>query len=359
FYSQQPSIKSLDYTLITSLSIDEINKKINLIENLSLTTTTVDLVIVNKIETNTYDWEKLFSICKLNGFILFSSDIIIPREQLQINNFIQIVTRKNYQLWKKLSNENLTDIIVNIDNKNFQWIEQIKTLLLNSSSQRIWLISNQIDNGIIGFFNCLRREPGGQSLRCIHIQDSEYILNENILNILKTRDLAVNIYQNGVWGSYIHQHLQTSKDSAWTETDNAHVNVLNRGDLSSLTWLQSPIITTNNINDPNSDTCTVHYASLNFRDIMLATGKLSSEAIPGYLKMQGCLLGLEFSGLDSSGQRIMGLLSAKGLATKVAIDKRYSWYVPDNWTLEQAATIPVVYSTAYYALVVRGRLKRG
>jgi len=88
-------------------------------------------------------------------------------------------------------------------------------------------------------------------------------------------------------------------DSAWIETDNAHVNVLNRGDLSSLTWLQSPVITTTNTNDPNFDTCTVHYASLNFRDIMLgkiifrikftmhffilATGKLSPEAIPGKL----------------------------------------------------------------------------
>lgn len=28
--------------------------------------------------------------------------------------------------------------------------------------------------------------------------------------------------------------------------------------------------------------------------------------------MQGCLLGLEFSGVDSSGQRLMGLLSARG-----------------------------------------------
>ncbi|CAF3488066.1 unnamed protein product, partial [Rotaria sp. Silwood1] len=270
FYSQQPSIKSLEYTLVTSLSIDEINKKINLVENLSsTTTTTIDLVIVNKTETNTYDWEKLFSICKSNGFILFSSDINIPTKQLQTNNFIQIVTRKNYQLWKKLSNENFKDTIVNIDEKNFQWIDQIKTLLSNSSSQRIWLLSNQIDNGIIGFFNCLRREPGGQLLRCIHIQDSEYVLNENVLKTLTTRDLAVNVYQNGVWGSYIHRHLRTSNDSTWIETDNAHVNVLNRGDLSSLTWLQSPIITTNNINDPNLDTCTVHYASLNFRDIML------------------------------------------------------------------------------------------
>ncbi|CAF4607593.1 unnamed protein product, partial [Rotaria magnacalcarata] len=75
FYSQQPSIKSLEYTLVTSLSEDEINKKINLVENLSSTTTAVDLVIVNNIETNIYDWEKLFSLCKSNGFILVSSDI--------------------------------------------------------------------------------------------------------------------------------------------------------------------------------------------------------------------------------------------------------------------------------------------
>lgn len=53
------------------------------------------------------------------------------------------------------------------------------------------------------------------------------------------------------------------------ETDNAHVNVLNRGDLSSLTWLQSPVIMTTDLNNPNLDTCVVHYASLNFRDIML------------------------------------------------------------------------------------------
>ncbi len=46
--------------------------------------------------------------------------------------------------------------------------------------------------------------------RAIQIQDSENILNENVLQTLKTRDLAVNIYQNGTWGSYVHRHLQTS-----------------------------------------------------------------------------------------------------------------------------------------------------
>ena len=40
-------------------------------------------------------------------------------------------------------------------------------------------------------------------------------------------------------------------------------------------------------------------------------------------------------------------------------DKRFLWQIPDHWTLEQAATVPVVYATVYYALVVRGRIKKG
>ncbi|UJR12471.1 hypothetical protein I4U23_016646 [Adineta vaga] len=360
FYSQQPSIKSFEYTLVTSLSTEEINQKINLINDVTnISSSVYDLVIVNRTKTNVYDWEKLFSLCKTNGFLLLASDIDIPINQLENTSFIQVAKRKNYQLWKKLTNDNYHDIIIDLDQPNFQWIDQIKTFLSSSaSSQRVWLVSKQLDSGILGFFNCLRREPGGQALRCIQMQNVTDLLNENVFKILKTRDLAVNICQNGIWGSYIHRHLPKSNDSAWIETDNAHVNILNRGDLSSLTWLQSPIITNENTNNPNLDTCIVHYASLNFRDIMLATGKLSPESIPGYLKLQDCLLGLEFAGLNSNDERIIGLLSAKGLATRVTIDKRYSWYVPENWTLDQAATVPVVYATAYYALVVRGQLKR-
>ena len=40
-------------------------------------------------------------------------------------------------------------------------------------------------------------------------------------------------------------------------------------------------------------------------------------------------------------------------------DERFLWPVPDLWSLEQAASVPVVYATAYYALVVRGRIHKG
>lgn len=47
------------------------------------------------------------------------------------------------------------------------------------------------------------------------------------------------------------------------------------------------------------------------------------------------------------------------MATVVDASKRFLWDIPSGWTMEQAATVPVAYATAYYALVVRGQVKRG
>lgn len=63
-------------------------------------------------------------------------------------------------------------------------------------------------------------------------------------------------------------------------TDAAYVNVLTRGDLSSLRWIASPLRHFVS-GSPAVQLCHVYYSSLNFRDIMLATGKLPPDAIPG------------------------------------------------------------------------------
>lgn len=63
-------------------------------------------------------------------------------------------------------------------------------------------------------------------------------------------------------------------------TEHAYVNVLTRGDLSSLRWIASPLSHYVSSNS-NVQLCHVYYSSLNFRDIMLATGKLPPDAIPG------------------------------------------------------------------------------
>lgn len=147
-------------------------------------------------------------------------------------------------------------------------------------------------------------------------------------------------------------------DQPEEQTEHAFVNVLAQGDLSSIRWVCSPLRHAP-APGPGSHLCTIYYASLNFRDIMLATGKLSPDAIPGKWANRDCMLGMEFSGRDASGKRVMGLVPAKGLATSVMVSQDFVWDVPSSWTLEEAASVPVVYTTAYYSLVVRGRMQRG
>lgn len=54
----------------------------------------------------------------------------------------------------------------------------------------------------------------------------------------------------------------------------------------------------------------VVYASLNFRDVMLATGKLMPESIMKS-RMENCFIGFEFCGIDANGRRVMGFVESK------------------------------------------------
>ena len=84
-----------------------------------------------------------------------------------------------------------------------------------------------------------------------------------------------------------------------------------RGDLSSFRWLQSPLLYHHVSETCGQQLCDVFYASLNFRDVMLAIGKLPPEALPGDVAFQECLLGMEFSGTTGKGDRVMGLVPSK------------------------------------------------
>ncbi|GIZ02332.1 fatty acid synthase [Caerostris extrusa] len=103
----------------------------------------------------------------------------------------------------------------------------------------------------------------------------------------------------------------------------------------------------------------IYYSALNFRDVMLATEKLSI-ATTRHLGQGNAVLGLEFSGReDGTGKRICGFASARAMATSILAEPAHIFDVPDNWTLEEAATVPVVYATCYYALIMRAKLQPG
>ncbi|NWR04682.1 FAS synthase, partial [Paradoxornis webbianus] len=291
-------------------------------------------------------WEDLFSKASLNLVAMkksfFGSVIFLCRRQAPVK----------------------TPIFLPVDETNYKWVESLKEILADPSEKPVWLTATSCANsGILGMVNCLRLEAEGHRIRCVFISNlnpSSTVPPTSLSSLemqkIVQKDLVMNVYRDGKWGSFRHLLLEQAQPQELTEY--AYVNVLTRGDLSSLRWIASPLRHFQTT-DPDVLLCKVYYSSLNFRDIMLATGKLSPDAIPGNWALQQCMLGMEFSGRDLAGRRVMGLLPAKGLATVVDCEKRFLWEVPKNWTLEEAASVPVVYATAYYALVVRGGMKKG
>jgi fatty acid synthase, animal type len=126
----------------------------------------------------------------------------------------------------------------------------------------------------VGLVKCLRKEAGGNSIRCIFDTSGKINLNsynperDFILKDILEKDLVMNIFEDGVWGSY--RHIPTNMADASVPSKNikhAYVNTLTNGNLSSLCWIESPIKfhkTQQHKNSPEK-LCTVHYSALNFK----------------------------------------------------------------------------------------------
>ncbi|WP_159073754.1 type I polyketide synthase, partial [Streptomyces sp. RTd22] len=95
----------------------------------------------------------------------------------------------------------------------------------------------------------------------------------------------------------------------------------------------------------------VRAAGVNFRDVLNVLGMYPGDA--GRLGHEGAGVVVEVGpGVAdfAVGDRVMGLLDAAFGPSAVA-DARMLARVPDGWSFEQAASVPIVYLTAYYALV--------
>lgn len=115
--------------------------------------------------------------------------------------------------------------------------------------------------------------------RCVFVPEGKAVVDADLL----AKDLAINVRQRDVWGTYRHLPLD---QLASRPSTHALLNVATRGDLASLTWFQMASQVTSYGHEDNMLGCDVHYAPLNFRDVMLATGKLPPDALPGDLAMK-------------------------------------------------------------------------
>ncbi|WP_443049727.1 SDR family NAD(P)-dependent oxidoreductase [Streptomyces sp. HD] len=103
----------------------------------------------------------------------------------------------------------------------------------------------------------------------------------------------------------------------------------------------------------------VRAAGVNFRDVLNALGMYPGPARDFGLEGAGVIteVGPGVTGL-AVGDRVMGMFPAAYGPVAVA-DARTVCRIPDGWTFAQAATVPIVFLTAYYALVDLGGVTPG
>ncbi|MCF0083274.1 SDR family NAD(P)-dependent oxidoreductase, partial [Streptomyces lomondensis] len=102
----------------------------------------------------------------------------------------------------------------------------------------------------------------------------------------------------------------------------------------------------------------VRAAGVNFRDVLIALGVYPGDATMG-IEGAGVVLevGPGVTGL-AAGDRVMGLFSG-GFGPVAVTDRRTLARIPDSWSFTEAASAPVVFMTAYYALVDLAGLRPG
>ncbi|MDG4830636.1 SDR family NAD(P)-dependent oxidoreductase [Solwaraspora sp. WMMD1047] len=101
--------------------------------------------------------------------------------------------------------------------------------------------------------------------------------------------------------------------------------------------------------EPGQVRVRVRAAGLNFHDVVVALGMIDNDGFG--TEGAGVVLevGAGVTGLRS-GDRVAGSIMGAFGPTAVA-DHRQLVRIPDDWSFEEAATVPAVFLTAYYALV--------
>ncbi|MGK4578840.1 SDR family NAD(P)-dependent oxidoreductase [Kitasatospora sp. HPMI-4] len=149
-------------------------------------------------------------------------------------------------------------------------------------------------------------------------------------------------------------------DAALTPPENAvawRLGIPVKGTLENLRLIEFPAAVAPL--DPGHIRIGVRATGLNFRDVLNALGMYPGNA--GLLGLEGAGVVLEVGpGVTdlAVGDRVFGMLSG-GFAPVTVTDRRMVTRMPEDWTFAQAASVPVVFLTAYYALVDLAGLKAG
>ncbi|XP_065221123.1 fatty acid synthase-like isoform X2 [Planococcus citri] len=326
------------------------------------------IIILENIQNKTELMESISEALRDDGFIITKEPI---NESVSFENlgfsvcFNRIV---NYSekiiLLKKITKYKTINKTIRLRNDSYSWISEIQnalsTLEVQKNEKLIVYAEKEPTNGILGFFSCLSKEEKGTNVRCFFIMDSDtpaFSLDDPFYKVQLDKDLRYNVYKDGKWGSYYHLKLDLEDR---VECSHAFSVLEEHGNLSSFKWIEGPLDPLTYENNLNGKSLVhVYYSGLNLKDVWLSLKRIPSVNSSLQNRLNLDYLGSEFSGKDANGARLMGIVPGKGIATLVEAMPHLTWRVPYNMTLEEAASIPIVYATVIFAFFFKMNLKKG
>ncbi|KAL6953869.1 fatty-acid synthase system, partial [Sarracenia purpurea var. burkii] len=252
---------------------------------------------------NFYDIEKYISE-SLFFLAVVPADEAIPSKVG--SNFLQITEQQfaneKFHLLKKKSLFDKKNIKIETDDWSATCNPKTK------ESEVMFFVKQNINSDDLSFMFAESRHPSDS--RYLFVMDDE-IRCQTALKNQQNQDLPVSVLQNGEWGSY--QYLSESSPTSKQNTNNSdHLP----GDIQL-------------------ESICLQYLCCD-KEVEL------HDRIYNY--------GIEYSGVQDTGERVMGLSLIDFNDPISKPDSILKWKVPQDWTLEDAATVPFIYAQAYHIL---------
>ncbi|XP_051172618.1 fatty acid synthase-like [Leptopilina boulardi] len=227
------------------------------------------------------------------------------------------------------------------------WDNQVRTILnLKDRDKLIITIRSKDYFNLSKILQLVQKEQKINNIQIVDIQDpkvSKFFLDDSDFRSRMDLNLKLNILlPDKIWGMY--QYFPIS--SNLRQVSNWIARQHNGSDLESISWVEEYV-------KKSENTIKVEYSSLNEQDIFLATAKITLENT----RLETKLFGQEYSGIDLRGNRVMGITQSGAFSKFTSSVADYTWKIPSNWSLEDAATVPLAYTIAYLSIVIKGELK--
>lgn len=186
-------------------------------------------------------FDQALSVIKENGYVLSreSLDYQIPKQDNLDILTVHKTGEETIVLIKKRQKIETPQIIEISNDEHFIWLKELQDIL-NKTKNVLIYVQNQPLSGVLGLVNCIRREPGCDKVKCCFINDKAppFDLSDPFYRKQIDKNLAINVWKNGKWGTYRHILLEKTTTCV---AEHCLVNSTVMGDLSSLTWMQGPL----------------------------------------------------------------------------------------------------------------------